>query len=468
MISLKHLFAGAFLAFPLLLSADATSNRIDGVSQFLLERANDNYMYILQEQMRENDLFRCYLPQTYGFATSGGLQLLLQSGPEAWKANVEADLKNLGVQLLMAEIPPATLKEWADRLDAAYLNVLEQVRVRVDGQLYPVTSLPLNASPALRNAVNAFYDDYLDAREEIRGVIAKEAATQAVSDRCPAAGYGTVAIQLEKLGNALEKLKSQMDAFQGSDLVWNGAAEGGEYGAMFKEALMPLEMKSGKLAYYKGQIGQILKEPSLVLQMHRLDVLIRFSIDQGENPLVNARNMEEYDRFVRYALSFAMLSEAESVDQVKSVMSQLTLPPVSFAQKRKTGLRTFMITAYFGIHGGVETLPGGEQNGFGGLTVPVGFEYNWGMKSGVVSLMLAPLEFAHPVNRLLNSEEGEARLKDIVNPGVYLSYGLKKLPIVMGVNYSRGTSLTGGTDPEENRERYGLFFAMDMPLFNLY
>ena len=45
--------------------------------------------------------------------------------------------------------------------------------------------------------------------------------------------------------------------------------------------------------------------------------------------------------------------------------------------------------------------------------------------------MLAPLDFAHPVNQIINSSEGEADFEDIFNPGIYVSYGFEKFPLVI-------------------------------------
>jgi hypothetical protein len=41
------------ISAPAATSEDITSARIQGVSEFLLERANDNFVYILQRDMKE-------------------------------------------------------------------------------------------------------------------------------------------------------------------------------------------------------------------------------------------------------------------------------------------------------------------------------------------------------------------------------------------------------------------------------
>jgi hypothetical protein len=463
MFRLKQLAVGFFLVFIMSSSVyaeDVTSNRINGISEFLLDRANDNFVYILQQRMESNRILQCYMPETYKYATSGNLQLLLQAGPKIWQESVENDLKNIGAQLIFNKFDPDTLEKWASDINNQYITALQNVTVEVDGERYPVDQLPLNASEELKDAVNSFYEDYFDAQEKIADIIKgiKNVRDQGSQD-CPSTAYYSIADILKDIKGAIESIDKQISSFDDTDAGILSIAE-------FKENFMSFLVEHQRLEYYEKQIDLIRKEESLVVQMFKLDQLIRTSIKSNENPLISVSDMQEYNRFSHYALSFATLSEAKSSGQVKAVMKQLTLPPVSFAVKREPHARKFLVTAYFGMQGGLEFSSNQGDRGFGGLAVPVGFEYSYGLKKDVVSVMLAPFDFAHPINKILNSSEGSAELKDIFNPGIYLSYGFKKIPLVVGTGYSRGKSLTeeGG----KNDGRILVFIGLDMPLFNLY
>ena len=466
----KHI-ANWFLVFcflsAALLAQDATSNRINGVSELLLERANDNFMYILQEDMKANRLLKCYFPVTYQYVTSNNLQLLLQVGSNVWRQSVQKDLEDLGIQLLFKEIGPKELKNWVNVIDQEYLEMLQYVSVKYDSVIYPVNRIPLNAPPELRNIINGFYTYYLSAQSRINKIIDSIDSTQSNNCECSKQQYVSVNMVLENVGEAIDNIKKQAERYKETDIVWSGLQDSSRsIGTNFYRQFASLLEIDQRLKYYQEQIELIRKDSSIVVQVFKLDQLIRTSIESGENPFIDKSELREYNEFSRYALSFAVLSEAESKDQVKAVVQQLLLPPVSFAIKREPGARTFMITAYFGMQGGVEKVNNKDSKYFGGLFVPVGFEFSCGLKNGCISLMVAPFDFANPVNQIINSDEGVAEFKDILNPGAYLSYGFKRIPLVLGAGYSKGQALTAKADGYH--DRYLAFLALDMPLYNLF
>jgi hypothetical protein len=446
---------------PAAIAQSATTNRINGVAEFLLERANENATAMLQRDMRASRLLKCYLPETYKSATSKNLQLLLQSGPELWKRSVEADLKNFGAHLLLNKISSGTFKTWSDGITDQYIAVLRNVTVQVDGKQYEVTSIPLTASAEVKASVNSFYPDYLKAQERIKNIVSQlEAARSSSPADCPSA---PIVPALKEIAEVINNLKAQMARFQKSDVAFKAPVNLPE--ATFYNSLAALEVIDQRLKYYQARIDAIRREESLVVQMYKLDELIRDSIKSGENPLIAAAAAKEYDRFSRYALSLATLSEAESVGQAKAVLRQLALPPVSFTAKREVGANKVTISAYFGASGGVEVVDRASK-GFGGLAVPLGLEYSRGLRNGSAGVMFAPLDFAHPINQVINARGSSAEFKDIFAPGVYLTYGFRELPLLLGAGYSRGPSLTatqGG-----NRGRGFMFLGMDLPLLNLY
>lgn len=404
--------------------------RIDGVAKFLLERANDNFMFILQENMKENPILECYLPQTYLYATSSGLPLLLQSGSGVWREVVEKDLKNFGLRLIYRTASANELKAWSSKLRDAYLNMLNTIELKVDQTYYPVNQLPLDANttqPKLVEAVNSFTNDYEEAQSNIDAIIEKiRQMKDPKPGECPSIDY---IAELDKVKIIINKLEQQLERAAQSDVRFTDQADNQEVGSTVMTQLAKLIIVSDTMQNCKKEIEAILdSHDDLTVQMFKLDQLIRQSIKSGNNPLISEKNPVDYERYSRYALSFAALSEAESSEQVQSIMQQLTIPPVNFGIKRHRGANMFLITAYFGLTGGMESTGTEHRSGYGGLSVPVGFEYSHGLSEGVLSVMIAPLDFAQPVNKILNDEENSAQWKDIFNPGVYLSYGFKKYP----------------------------------------
>lgn len=144
------------------------------------------------------------------------------------------------------------------------------------------------------------------------------------------------------------------------------------------------------------------------------------------------------------------------------------MPAVSFGIKRQPQESHLMINAYLGYSAGTESVPDDSEyeKSFSGLVAPLGLEYSYGLPSGgSLSIMVAPFDFAHPINLEWQDKEESVEFSDIVVPGVYFSYGLSKKPITFGIGYSRGRALRTESDLEG---RIMAFVAFDMPLFRLY
>jgi hypothetical protein len=389
--------------------------------------------------------------------------LLLQSSQsDLWKKSVENDLQGFGVRLILKEVNPVALKAWARELDNKYIEALQKIRIKVDGKSYPVDQLPIDAAPELKAAVNSLYADYLNGRSKIDTIIADITRSRSYSS-CTSTPIDSV---LQNMGEAVDSFKAQLLRYKNVDVVWSGEGNFVSPGSAFYDSLISLVVLEKGLKDLKDKIDEISKDEkinTLFERMVQLDQLIRDEIANENNPLKSITDMQEYNRFSKYALSFAMLSEPKDSIQVKAVLKQLALPPVSFGVKREPDVKKVMITAYFGAQAGTEN--GGK--GYGGLTVPVGVEYSYGLRNGgVVSMMLAPFDFAHPVNQIISKNTDNSTLKDIVSPGIYFAYGFKKYPLIVGAGVSRGTSLT--QLHEENSVMYFVFVGMDMPLFGFY
>ena len=70
-----------FLYAPVSYALNDAKSRIDGVTEFLIDRANENYMYFFENSIKENKDLKCYFARTVRNLELGGLkELLLSSG----------------------------------------------------------------------------------------------------------------------------------------------------------------------------------------------------------------------------------------------------------------------------------------------------------------------------------------------------------------------------------------------------
>lgn len=470
-----------------------TAKRIEGVSKFLLDRANDNWLYVTETQIKKNDLFRCYFPNTYTQMTSGNLKLLLNAGKSVWTNVVEEDLQNLADRYLvkvLAGDTAATLV--ADLRDAYIEQVLQQLSVVHNGQRYPLSTMPTDADQAVKDAYERFTGDMdkafallddvrVQARQSLanqrsladdkkadcvadtavinkakRAIAQLEAAVKQVREgikdlrptETPLASTADLtSIAFANLNEVLIRLLA-LDSVELSDLLnltvrETGTGETGNGG-------------TGKGEAAKSYVMRVLEAEAIIKRMHAL----------GNAPIDVALESKDYARFRRYVLSVAVLSDAESADQVKVALQEMTLPPVSFGLKRQPDESTVMITSYLGIGAGSEQRDAGGREDVYGLYAPIGLEYSYGLSNkSSISVMLAPFDFAHPLNLELYDKEESVEWNDVVRPSVAISYGVKDYPFTIGLAVSRGRPLASESEDET---QYLLFVAFDMPLFQVF
>ena len=352
-VKLVGITIGLSLAVSSVFASDATSNRIKGVSEFLLERANDNYLFMLMTQIEENDAFKCYFPNTYAYATSGreSFKLLLTS-KSLWEKSVKEDLEALAVRELYHIVSSGKIDHINRKFTDEYIELLQTLRLEYEGELYPLDSIPISAPLELRNQINQFYTQANQATQLIQAV---SIAAQTENTGCVTAdsSFEEFKESMDKLKQALELNKEQLKvlADQKSKLVVD--AQFKQKLAATDKVLLPL-MGIYALSNTDKNNEVVLEGESYLSQVLEIEKIIRLSIEKDINPLGIDIESKEYARFRRYIISFATLADAESEQTVKLVMEELALPPVSFGLKREAGENGVFISAYLGLAGGVE------------------------------------------------------------------------------------------------------------------
>ncbi|NQD37733.1 hypothetical protein HPT27_11915 [Permianibacter sp. IMCC34836] len=459
-------------------STDVVDNRIKGVSEFLLERANDNWLYVVEAQIKDNALFSCYFPNTYKQMTSGNLKLLLSAGNEVWAGVVEEDLKGLGSRYMVRVLASEKFSRSVDALRDKYISaVLQRFDIEHNGKRYPIDQLPLNADAELKTAVNRFSNSLSDAFAAVESLKQKARLAGASRD------CSTQPSLLREANDAVKKMEAAVRDIRinaGQLLPRTGLSLGGSSldeiatGADLDELLIRLlALDSAELSDL-FDLSQMKTAKNYTMRVLEAEAILSRLSELGLAPIELSPDSKAYARFRRYVLSVAVLSDAESSDQVKVALQEMTLPPVSFGLKRQPEESTVMLTSYLGLSAGMERNDEDGNSGIYGLFAPVGLEYSYGLSNKrSLSLVLAPLDFAYPLSLELNDQKESVEWQDIVRPSLSLTYGLKDYPIAIGFAVSRGRPLTsdadsdGGSDGKKETQ-YFIFVAFDMPLFQVF
>ncbi|MFT5777556.1 MAG: hypothetical protein ACI837_000492 [Crocinitomicaceae bacterium] len=176
------------------------------------------------------------------------------------------------------------------------------------------------------------------------------------------------------------------------------------------------------------------------------------------------------------------IAHSENPDDVEKAIEAFALPSGSFAIKR-TARWNVSINSYPGIFAAYERA---EISGTAtptytpsiSLTVPVGLSFSRGSaKCGSIGLFVPIIDVGALTRVYLDSDSSTLTMpdfsfKNILSPGVFVSYGLPKSPLSFNAGVQFGPELRkieGGSEPTSYESwRFGLGITLDVPLLNLY
>ena len=190
-------------------------------------------------------------------------------------------------------------------------------------------------------------------------------------------------------------------------------------------------------------------------------------------------------RVVLYGQFMAAIIDSDNSEEAAEVIESFALPPGSASIKKETPFN-IAINGFTGLSGGRETLTSGpnasqDPASFYALSAPLGITISAGLgDAGSISLYgtildigaLTAFRFADATTKDLP----EFTFQNVYTPGLYLVYGIPRVPLSIGVGYQNGPNLRGVViDPNsgdlsfEMAEgyRWNAFIGVDIPLLNL-
>lgn len=459
-------------------AASDESARIDGVAQFLIDRANDNYLYIFEKKIRDNESLKCYFPNTRANLDVGGLKQLLYSHG-LWADSIGKDLKILAARSWAAGMEnKLALSQRAVDLSDSVITALQGLTIEYKGQRYPLNAMPVTNDPQLRALINGFYtpftdlSDALEVFKQYKGIdICNMPAQDPDKLKQDLAALIHLSDTLQRFTAHVRQHAGELAIIDGSKpLVCRALAmeEGCSPPADFGQRLADT-VTMNVTNVIGEQAASMIIEGTEALQTYQDPSSTTTTKVVAALRLINrtgSLSEGEFENLSRYIMFFAQISDSDSADKVDKLLVAYTLPAVSFFTKREYGVH-WMITSYLGISGGKTRpdLPAGGKKNNDGIFAPIGLELTYGTKEcGSISLMLSPFDFGYPVSLKLNGVQQDAKLNDIIAPTISMAYGLREYPIVWGLAYQRGRVIQS-TGQQETRTM--LFVAFDLPLFGL-
>jgi hypothetical protein len=199
------------------------------------------------------------------------------------------------------------------------------------------------------------------------------------------------------------------------------------------------------------------------------------------NELIRILNTQQsIQLFLQYGTFAANLVRAESAAEVKGALESAALPVGSYRIKRQTAFN-ISLNGYVGATGGVQF--GDPNNSFVmGAWAPVGPAFSFGnfkqkKNSSSISIFIPIIDIGALALFRTSDDSTTIQTKIYLNqifaPGLFVSWGLPKLPISLSAGYQIAPLLqsveTGQTVlSPKNNGRVVFTIAVDIPLFNIY
>ena len=205
MIRLSYLLILISFSFPVF--SGNSSERIKGVADFLIDRANENYFYIFEHAIGKNQSLKCYFPDTYDHAQSGNLRALLQT-KDVWRETIQSDLQSIITTSVSR--PFAEVLESSDDIRNYYINLLQVLAIEVDGKPHSLDAIPINASVETREKINQFS---LNMSAALDGFDLIRSELEAFSEPCYRSRWDleTTKAKIDQFKTAIGHANTQLD-----------------------------------------------------------------------------------------------------------------------------------------------------------------------------------------------------------------------------------------------------------------
>ena len=346
-------------------SQDVESNIVNGTAEFLTERANDNFFYIFENKLKDNELLNTFFPATYRILKTTGLQILL-TNRDVWDKSIKNDLSKIvehsfGILNRKTGVLPVDKMQYIDYV----LTNIQGVSLNIDGKSYPLNQMAINLPQEHKNIYNHIYTKFEILSRNLESI--KSFSLLTINTNIGA---------LDSIQNTLIELGGILN----NKYYSLGNADGLKKSI---DSLTNLVSSINEIAEYVRIISdENQKNTYRALNVFNMIEYVATNLPNESFISDNFKDVydEYFDGFKSFALFFTQLSEAQSKNEVKAILNTVMVPSVSFGTKRDDA-NHFFLSSYWGISGGVEVQDLNNKNIFGyyGITAPIGIEYSWGL-----------------------------------------------------------------------------------------
>ncbi len=454
-------------------------NIVNGVSKFLLERAEVNFIYAFEKKIKKSEMFECYFPNTRNQLKYGQLQEWLLFPRDMWKVSIEKDIKLFALRSTIVSLEKnMNVSGKATALADAFLKFTKDLVVEFDGKNYSLAVVPVDKNDPSFKRINGFSGNLSQIVTALNAFRKYTSPCDSPKDELKEFEKSITGIlnYKEYINDFKKHVKNNAQYLHLSDKKLNEFCSKHELDGdcSSEKAAISLYVDKldkninkqlskafiGRLDKFKDKITNVFNVVNEVKEQVTYTGKVKVLLDKLDKK--NILDNTQMKRLSRAALFFAAISDSESGEEVKVVLQVYTLQPVSYYTKREKGTH-INITAYLGLAQGFYDKDVEPEETLS-IFSPIGLEISRGLNNGgSMSIMLSPFDFGYPITQQLNGNKDNSNLDNVLAPSLTMSYGFKDLPLTVGVGYQQGRYISALNKTEK---RWLLFFAFDMPLFN--
>jgi hypothetical protein len=381
---------------------------VNGASQFMMDRAHQNYLYIYEQRIVNNKLFNEYFPNTIDMI--GGLRLqFLLNDKEQLKRCILKDLDSIS-RMCKKYYDYKVFIVYRDTL----LTVLDSLKRYCSKEDTDQVQRYIKAVDSINTISRDTLSDLL-----VRSFYALSAKSEAAKTMEKKYGF----LRHPKLyGKIVNDINASLQAIDDTSYM------------------------TTRISVGLGMVQSIIRYEEKIKTLKEKEKLNK-----------------KFATLTTICFFFAQIADAKSSEQVKEILKAATIPPVSFGEKRHQGETKLMINAYLGFNAGYELGSPQLDSGswYQGMNAPVGIEISYGLGwCSSFSILASMVNLGSAVNAQIYQQR-TPRIADLFEPGLSFIYGIPHLPLSIGVQGSYGTRLkTNG----KMQGHITVFFAFDMPL----
>ncbi len=419
--------------------------RVEGLSTFLVEKENENYLYTFEEKLTSNKLLKEFFPGIQSLASTGNIQTLILNS-DLWDRTIESDLNTLITKTLLShtENVYANISKLISNqnIDKIFITAKE-TSVIIETISYPIS----NSSPSsVKEEISLIYEPIVNLYEANSEF--KEMLIDTEIDLENVTSYerliDDIILILTTLNERHNSLIDLLDTVKLSD-----------------STLKTLIRKNSKIL--ENQIDTF---ANLLEIYNELDIssfrylsstvkVIEITEFLEKTLSLNGKNISKlnFNKFRTLVLVFTQIEDASTGEEVNLILSKAVLPPLGFRVKRDNSVH-FIINSYLGYWATTEYEHG--------LTAMLNMEVSYGLGNlGSISLFISPIDLLNPVNLFILGEKEELEYQDLAVLSYGITFGLDKVPFAFGAAYSY----------DENKtvlDSIRFFAGFDMPLYTIF